>query len=65
MKPSELPLLVKIVLLAAPIPIGLLLAFSGFEISKINNKFIQGAFILVHVLVMLSLLKFIFGKSKK
>ena len=59
MKPSELPLLVKIILLAAPIPIGLLLAFSEFTIS---NEFIHGAFILVNVLFML---KFVFGRNER
>ena len=59
MRPSELPLLVKIVLLAAPIPIGLLLASSEFVMS---NEFIQGAFILVNVLFMI---KYIFSKNEK
>ena len=59
MRPSELPLLVKIVLLAAPISIGLLLASSEFVMS---NEFIQGAFILVNVLFMI---KYIFSKNEK
>ncbi len=59
MKPSELPLLVKIILLAAPIPIGLLLAFSEFTIS---NELIQGVFILGNFLFML---KLVFGRNEK